>query len=223
MKKLKLFIGFVILFFEKILNNLEHLFAFDKKRTGNLYLKVGNDYAENGEIIQAISSYEKALQFNNDDDESHFKLAVLYAKSNETDKAVELWKKVIELNLHGMESFGFKIYSNGKLFRVSESFFHLGSVCTKLGKIDEALSYYKKATELNPEIPEYHFRLGLIFDRKKMHEQAIPLYEKAISINPDVSKYYYSLGLSYDSKGLHDKAVEFFRKALELEEAENEI
>ena len=90
-------------------------------------------------------------------------------------------------------------------------------------QMDDAVKFYKKAIELNPNQPEYHFRLGLVYGSKGMNDDAILCYEKAKSLNLDEPRYHYSLGLAYDAKGVHDKAMESLRKAMELQQFTPEI
>lgn len=68
------------------------------------------------------------------------------------------------------------------------------------GKIDEALSNYEKALELNPKLALVYYDMGKIYKNKGNPDKAVEMYNKAIEIDPAMSIAYYDLGIMYDSQ-----------------------
>jgi tetratricopeptide (TPR) repeat protein len=84
------------------------------------------------------------------------------------------------------------------------------------GKLDKAISIYRKAIALYPSSDwSYHY-LGEILIKQGNFEEAITCYQKAIEINPTGSEYYNKLGEIYFKQRQLDKAVDIFKKAISL-------
>lgn len=58
-------------------------------------------------------------------------------------------------------------------------------------RIEEAVSYIRKAIELNPDNSDYYFNLGVMLSCEEMNDKAgaIEAYEKALEINPKNHMY----------------------------------
>lgn len=66
-----------------------------------------------------------------------------------------------------------------KLFLVK---FNLGLVYLKSNKIDQAISNYQEAIDLNPDFATAHFHLGNALFKKQLFEKAIDHFQTAIKI-----------------------------------------
>jgi glycosyltransferase involved in cell wall biosynthesis len=93
---------------------------------------------------------------------------------------------------------------------------HLGDLCGKLGRDDEAEAYLNKSLKLNPDWPETQYSLGLILQKQKKLEAAAKCYEKATAANPNFSEAHVNLGLIYIQKGLLDSAISRLKRAVVL-------
>ena len=201
--KLRLFLKFIILYWEKFLDIMDKFFRLDPKQVGEVYAKVGRECMVKGLEKDAIDLYQKVLVLNPKDRDAYFQLGKIYTRTKNWEEAMRCYQRTIDLGL-----------------RNHEVYYRMALVHDHFDQTDEALKCYKEAIKLDSNHDEYYFRLGLVYDSKKMHDKAINSYEKAISINSQEPKYYYSLGLAYDGKGRHEKAVDFLRKAMELQEKE---
>ena len=65
-----------------------------------------------------------------------------------------------------------------------------------LKKYEEAIIYYKKATELNPEYTDCWYWQGQTLGILKKYEEAIVCYQKATELNPDNASHWYGQGLA---------------------------
>jgi len=62
---------------------------------------------------------------------------------------------------------------------------HLGVVCEKLGKIDEAIKYYNKSIEKNPYLAEAYYNLAVVYWHLKDWQKVIYYFKETLRINPN--------------------------------------
>jgi tetratricopeptide (TPR) repeat protein len=75
------------------------------------------------------------------------------------------------------------------------------------GEHDQAITYYNKAIEINPNFANAYFSRGVAYaERRGKLDEAICDYNKAAEINPGFAKVIALRGLAYYSKGEYDKA-----------------
>jgi tetratricopeptide (TPR) repeat protein len=86
----------------------------------------------------------------------------------------------------------------------------------KKGKLNEALSNFNRAIELNPNYAEAYERRGLTQQLKGWFEDALSDYNKAIEINPKFAEAYNNKGVTYAALRRNEQALSSYNKALEL-------
>jgi len=91
---------------------------------------------------------------------------------------------------------------------------NLGRTYYRMGRLDEAISEYKKALDINPDYAMAHSNLGAAYNSKNMLNDAISECKKAIAINPNFAMAHYNLGTAYYKKGMLDEAISDYKKAL---------
>ena len=75
------------------------------------------------------------------------------------------------------------------------------------GQHDQAIPYYNKAIELNPEFANAYFSRGVaLAEGKGEYDEAISDYNKALEIDPGFAKAILARGVAYYYKGEYDKA-----------------
>ena len=93
---------------------------------------------------------------------------------------------------------------------------NLGAVLADEGRLEEALSHYSKALQLNATHPEIHNNLGNAFAKLGRFHQAEIHYLQALQINPEYAKAHNNLGNLLATQGRLDEAVNHFSEALRL-------
>ena len=86
----------------------------------------------------------------------------------------------------------------------------------KIGDIDNALVFYQKAVEIDPQYSVVYNDLGVLFDAKGMIDRAEENYLKAIAIQPNFLSPYTNLAILYETKRDLNKAAFYWKKRAEL-------
>jgi tetratricopeptide (TPR) repeat protein len=92
----------------------------------------------------------------------------------------------------------------------------IGLGLSGVGKYDQAIAFYTKAIELNPEDSSFYALRGDSYEYKNEYDQAIADYNKAIEMDPGHWWAYETRGNIYKSKGEYDQAIADYTKAIEL-------
>jgi len=93
----------------------------------------------------------------------------------------------------------------------------LASSLSILNKPDEAIPFFKKATQLEPRVPEHHFNLALALTTLEKHLEAIPAYEKAVQLNPQFAVAHFNLGVAHLALADFSRAIHRFATATQLQ------
>ncbi len=88
-------------------------------------------------------------------------------------------------------------------------------------KKQEALEYYLKAQDFNPNNAWLNFKIGDSYLQTIQHQKAIPYLEKAVDLNVPTLEVYYLLGKAYQLNYKFDEAIaqySFYRRQLTPQE-----
>ena len=86
-----------------------------------------------------------------------------------------------------------------------------------LGKYDEAIEYFDKSLETDPDNDDALNFKGVSLESLGKYDEAIEYFDKAIEIHPDNEKALNNKGLALGELGKHKEAIECFDKAIEIE------
>ncbi len=86
-----------------------------------------------------------------------------------------------------------------------------------IGEYNEALHYYKKATEEDPSDARAWFGLGYCYAGLDKPADAISAYKQAIQTNPEDAPAYHNLANYYNKIGRHDDAIVTYREVTRID------
>jgi tetratricopeptide (TPR) repeat protein len=92
---------------------------------------------------------------------------------------------------------------------------NLGNILLSRGQVDEALTHFQKAVEIEPANEAAHDSLGTVLLQKGQTDEAMAHFQQALQIQPDHAGTYYNLGTALLQKGRTDEAIVQFQKALQ--------
>ena len=128
-----------------------------------------------------------------------------YYNNGEYDKAIEIFKKAVELNPND-----------------DDNYYWLGISYNKNGQYQEAINSLLKAVELNPDDELNWYWLGRSYNDNEQYKEAINYLLKAVELNPDDELNWYWLGRSYNDNEQYKEAIDSLSKAVELLNTEEE-
>ncbi|RLG30814.1 hypothetical protein DRN97_10085 [Methanosarcinales archaeon] len=176
----------------------------------------------NWDIDKAISELEKTLRVLGVVDEKKevsltLKLAALYEKKGQLNKALEVCKKALQIFDRIEDQRG-----------VATAYHQLGIIAQEKPHLDEAERWYRKALEIFERlgiergIAAIYHQLGMIAQERLHLDEAEQWYRKALEIferlnlEIDAAYDYHQLGMIAQERQQFDVAEQWYRKALEI-------
>jgi Flp pilus assembly protein TadD len=92
----------------------------------------------------------------------------------------------------------------------------LGLELQSQGKLDQAISQYRRALQVKPNYVEAHNNMGIALQLQGKLDEAISHYRRALQINPAYAEAYYNMGITFRAQGKYDEAINSYRQALRL-------
>jgi tetratricopeptide (TPR) repeat protein len=132
--------------------------------------------------------------------EDFFKQGNEFIQAGELEKAVEEYKKALEIDADNVD-----VLTN------------LGVVYYNLGQLDEAVLHYSRAIESAPGDADIHSNLAAAYVQMDQLDRALEEYLTALDLNPDLAEATCGLGVVYLQQGEVDKAIQAFEKFQELD------
>lgn len=133
--------------------------------------------------------------------------AVFICMVFKTQEQIGYWKNGITLFTHGFEVTKGQVNEN--------AYYNFGNLLMEAGRTDEAMVYYQKALEINPNHAKSHSNYALLLSNRGRTDEAIFHYLKALEHGTDVEAHN-NLGNLFAKMGRTDEAAFHFRKALEI-------
>jgi len=95
--------------------------------------------------------------------------------------------------------------------------FQLAIEAQGLKRYKEALAWYEKSLEYNPNDAEAHNNMGIIMSILGAHEAAIQHFNEAKIINPELPQVYNNLGNAHESLGQLREAIKDYEMAISVQ------
>lgn len=187
----------------------------------------GVDFPSKPLWAQAIEYGEKAVVYDPQYKDAYYLLAEIYKRTRWTIREAESLKKFIALIKDNQQE-NKRVYE-----QAAQAYFRLGYSFYANKQIDQALEYFKYATEYNPRLLEAHIYLAQIYYDWGEIGLALQEVEKVLAIDPqnkDISwfakkaeqssKYgrvayeNYELGYLAYKEANYIKAIDYFKKAI---------
>jgi tetratricopeptide (TPR) repeat protein len=92
----------------------------------------------------------------------------------------------------------------------------LGYAILQKGSVDEAIIYFQKALQINPNYAEAQLNLGIALLQKGSVDEAIAHFQKVLQIDPNFAEGHLNLGYALLEMGRVDEAIAQFQKALQI-------
>lgn len=203
-----------------------------------VHFELGYAFQKSGKTDSAISSYNHCLSIKQDYSLAFKQLGGIAYEKEDYYTALEQYKKYeaaakseIKDYLYwyrkGFSNNALKDYTSAKTALQQSlvykndyfnTYLELGFAATKLKQDDEAIGYFKKAIEIDPQSHIPYNGIGEVYrDNKKDMTEAMNWYQKTLSINAMERKGNFGMGYCLNSKGKYSEAITYLKKAIEKE------
>lgn len=171
------------------------------------YVKLGDVHVAIGKINQGIDYYEKAIQRNpgNKDAQSalvngwlaairiaphlannHIGLGTAYQLRGDFVQAERSFRRALQIDpTNRLALGGLDTLKEDRIKTQVNLFLDRAVVLQKQGQLDESLSHYIKALNLEPTNPDIHYNIGTAFQAKGDMVRARKAYAKTCELFPD--------------------------------------
>lgn len=97
------------------------------------------------------------------------------------------------------------------------NYYFKGILARDAQRNDEAMDFFKKAIELNPNMEAPHLELGRIYYIKRQYDLEIKEYQEVLKVNPQNTDALFYLAQAYETKSLYHLAIKEYEKVISID------
>jgi tetratricopeptide (TPR) repeat protein len=157
----------------------------------------GDKLYENGDLMEAVEEFKRALLVDPSNVNVHNSLGVCYGLQGEYDSAIEEFNAAAAID-------------------PSEymAMFNLGLVHTLKNQAEKALEFFLSADKIKADVYEVIFQSGKLYFESGDLEKAQSFLERAVKLDPNSGAVYQYLGECYAADNLMQDAISAYKKAI---------
>jgi tetratricopeptide (TPR) repeat protein len=151
--------------------HLQFIVAADEKGAvvNDIYFLLAEAYVESKDTHKAISSLEKAISINSRNVEAYARLAELYEKNGQGDKAKKVYEQMMSVSPND-----------------PKVFIALGNFSIKAKKWKDAVAMFEKANKIKETAPAFEgIAMAYFGSGSDMYKAAMEAAKSAIALDPD--------------------------------------
>ncbi|UCH64723.1 MAG: tetratricopeptide repeat protein [Ignavibacterium sp.] len=198
------------------------------------YYYIGIIHFYRGDHDNAKKALTEALAIQAGAARVHFAIGEVYSVSNNQELAIKHFRKAVEIlpdEPSYLEKLGLELTKSGAIdeaistleFALTKDkqnpyvYYTLGNLYARnLNDPTNAVSYFKRAVVLDPDIPDGYLNLGNTYSMLGKYEEAITAYKKEHLFNPNSPNSLVNLGNLYYNLGKYSDARSSFEEALRV-------
>ena len=166
------------------------------------------------EFLSQLSELQSLLVDTQTQKEKIFQeLAEVIPSSTLETVTPEMHQKIHQLTVQ-LEALEF---ANPKLILDAKDFAKQGNAFYFEDRYNDAVNFYNKALEIQPEYYEVLLNRGTALDKLRHDEEAIASYDRAIQIEPNKYEPWHNRGVTLQRGGLYEEAIASFDAAIRLQ------
>jgi len=162
-----------------------------------IWFNLGNCYAVQDQIDQAISAYDFAIAIDEQFSPVYNAKGNAFYQADKFDEALACFRE-------------FLLFDDDR----SQGYFQIGLCYERLSNFDEAMINFQLAIHEQPDFAEPYFMMSTVEYQLENTDKAMEFINKAISFDPINSEYLFLLGKIYLKSEDFEKAAEAFLKAV---------
>jgi tetratricopeptide (TPR) repeat protein len=180
--------------------------------TATAYIDLGYYYQRHQEFLKAAEQFKKGIDIDPDNSECLIRYAESLDMANEQEAAIDAYKAAIKVS-PSEKAIPFNL---GLLYFKRANSVE-GDEAQKKKFMEEAVSYFEKAREIDPEIKEVYDLLGTLLLQLQQFEKAKEVLEQGVERFPESASVWQNLSFVYAKLGEQKKAEEAFEKSKQLQ------
>ncbi len=170
--------------------------------SAELLTNLGNLYAQKQQWKQAISAYERALEIDPNLAAVCRNLAKVAENNGQLELAADYWYRALNLEPGWTTPFGY---------------IKLGNTLYQQQKNEPAISCYRSAIALQPDLTEAYIRLGNILSDLQQLERGLRIAQELIVQHPQSAAVYLYQGRILASQGKLPEAKTAYQQAVKID------
>lgn len=173
-------------------------------RDGESWYTLGRIRQTENRFADAISAFQKALEFMPQSVKVENNLGLAYEGLNQPDRAIGAYRQALAWQAtapHPSE----------------QPFLNLGILLTDRNQPEEALPLLQKAEALAPAEARVHSSLGRLYIRLQQYPLAQKQLEAAVAAKPDDASLHFQLGQVYRKLGMLERSTQELNRASSLD------
>ncbi len=168
-----------------------------QKTAADLNAELGAGYIRNGRYDRALSKLQKALRYDSNNAQAHDYLGVLYGRLEQTELAYKHFKRSLEIDPHSstaINNYAIFLCEQGRFNEAETEFkkvftnplyinragaYQSAAACADLkGDYATAEKYFRKALDLNQDMPQSMLGLSRIYYKQGNYDFAWNYFER---------------------------------------------
>ena len=117
----------------------------------------------------SVTLFSHTLRHTWENETAHINLGAAYSSPIDEDKKLEHFFKAVTINPKN-----------------HRTFYNMGDIFLKNGKLEKAIDHYKKALAIQPSFAKAHNNLGIAFSMKKSFNKAAKHFQFALTLDPQM-------------------------------------
>lgn len=192
-------------FFEEGRSNFETVVKY-KADDATSWFYLANCYDNLEDYLHSKTAYNEVLKLRENYLDAYKNLCVVYIKTHEEPKAIELGKKALKLE-EAKDDFTIP--------------YLIGTAFLSMKDFPGSIPFLEIALTKNPNHAQLLNNLGTAYLTSRNYDKSIECYKKACELEPRNGITFYNLGAILQIKNQHKEACEYLQKAYELENDEH--
>ena len=169
--------------------------------SAEIYVELGQLYAQQQQWQQAIASYREAIALDPDFAKAHRRLAVVMNKSGDPDQAANHLFKSFQLQPD---------------FATAQQHYQLARILETENKPVRAIACYRAVIESQPDFKQAYEPLAKLLAKQGKYEAALEVYRQGVRHNPQDYYYYYALASALAEEKKWVRACNNYQQAADL-------
>ena len=223
--------------YDKAIELFEELITKFPENKQNYLFSLMRAYQQAGRNEDAIKTAEEYIKENPSQAQSYATAASLYNNLKDYDKAIQMYRKAIELEENTDNQANYlmqigQIYAQQKKYEEAEKAYEeaktksdqewvqqnansqINQLYQQMGKTDELTNKYEAKLKEEPKNLELLKQLAEIYSQNRQYEKCIELYKKALEIKPEDRNLLSKLASAYQNAKQYEKAITLYEELI---------